>query len=133
MTTNVWWALIAVALVLGGAIGGLVARSLAGGRFEARLRRATEELAQKHAGTAEELRAAQVRAQAELEQARSTFKRQLAAAADEPRAAMLRAEERLIEAYGEVDRLRRGVRLADTTASELGDGFAATRPMQDGM
>ena len=133
MTTTASWVLIALAFALGAVIGGLVALRLAGGRFDARLCRAAEELEHKHAAATDELRAAQARTQAELEQSRNTFKRQLAAAADEPRAAMLRAEERLIEAYAEIDRLRRGGRPADAASSEFGDGFAATRPMQEGM
>ena len=81
---------------------------------------------------AEQLRTAQSRAQADLEQSRNVFKRQLAAAAAEPRAALERTEERLKAAYAELDRLRR-MGAPDTGSAELTDGFAATRPMRDGL
>jgi hypothetical protein len=74
-----------------------------------------------------------LRAQTELEQARNSFKRQLAVVADEPRAAAARAEERLRAAYDELDRLRRSGAPPDTATAELSDGFAATRPMREGM
>ena len=61
------------------------------------------------------------------------FKCQLAVAADEPRAAAARAEERLRAACAEMDRLRRGGKPSDTSSSELTDGFAATRPMREGL
>ena len=133
MTTNAWWVLVGAALVLGAAIGAWGGLRFAQMRFNSRLRRVTEELQQRHAGTADQLRAAQVRAQTELEQARSSFKRQHAVVADEPRAAAARAEERLRAAYDELDRLRRDGAPPDTHTAELSDGFAATRPMRDGM
>ena len=132
MSTEAWWVLVGVALVFGAALGSWVALRVARRRFASRLRRATEDLHKKHAAASEQLRASQVRAQTELEQVRASFKRQLATAADEPRAAMLRAEERLVAAYAEIDRLRRGP-APDTAPSDLNDGFAATRPMRDGM
>lgn len=133
MRTNEWWVLLGVALAFGGAAGGWFALRLASRRFDVRLRRAVEELHQRYAATTDQLRAAQVRAQTELEQARNSFKRQLAVVADEPRAATARAEERLRAAYDELDRLRRGGRPPDTATAELSDGFAATRPMREGM
>ena len=69
----------------------------------------------------------------EVDLSGSSFKRQLAVAADEPRAAAARAEERLRAAYDEMDRMRRDGKPPDTTSPELNDGFAATRPMRDGM
>ena len=101
-------------------------------RFAAQLRRATEDLQQRNAVMADQLRTAQTRAQAELEQARTAFKRQLAAMAAEPLAALERTEERLKAAYAELDRLRSKA-TGDTGSAELTDGFAATRPMRDGM
>ena len=101
-------------------------------RFDKQVRRATDELQQRNAAMAEQLRTAQVRAQAELEQTRNSFKRQLAVMAAEPRVALERTEERLKAAYAELDRLR-GKGGPDTGAAELSDGFAATRPMRDGM
>lgn len=133
MRTNEWWVLVGVALMLGTAVGVWVTLHRARTRFDVRLRRTVEELHQRYAGAADQLRAAQVRAQTELEQARNAFKRQLAVVAEEPRAAAARAEERLRAAYDELDRLRRGSYSPDTTASVLSDGFAATRPMRDGM
>jgi hypothetical protein len=132
MSTETWWVLVGVALLVGAAIGGWLTLRVARMRYDARLRRATEDLKKKHAAASEQLRAAQLRAQTELEQQRSSFKQQLAVVADEPRAAMLRAEERLKAAYAEIDRLRRGP-APDTAPSDLHDGFAATRPMRDGM
>lgn len=133
MRTNEWWVLLGVALLLGGVAGGWFTLRLARTRFDVRLRRAVEELHQRYATATDQLRAAQVRAQTELEQARNSFKRQLAVVAEEPRAATARAEERLRVAYDELDRLRREGRPPDTATSELSDGFAATRPMHEGM
>ena len=133
MTANAMWILVALAWVLGAAVGGWFALRVARKRFAARLRREVDELQQRYAGTGDQLRAAQVRAQTELEQLRTTFKRQLAAAGDEPRAAQARAEERLQAAYQEIDRLRRSGVAAAKPKAELSDGFAATRPMNEGM
>lgn len=132
MSTNGWWVMIGAALVFGAAVGAWATLRLTRTHFDTQLRRATEDLHQRHAAMADQLRTAQVRAQAELEQTRSAFKRQLATMAAEPRAALERTEERLKAAYAELDRLRsKGAH--DTGASELTDGFAATRPMRDGM
>ncbi len=133
MTTEVWWVLIGTALLLGAAVGGWTAFRVLRKRFASRLRRATDELQRRQGATTEQLRTAQVRAQTELEQTRAAFKRQLAAAAAEPLAAAARAEERLRAAYDELDRLRRGTGATETGPLELGDGFAATRPMREGM
>ena len=124
---------MAAALVIGMSAGAWLTLPFTRSRFEARLRRVTEELQQRHAATAEQLRTAQARAQTELEQSRNSFKRQLAAMAAEPRAALERAEDRLKAAYAELDRLRGKGAEADTGSAELTDGFAATRPMRDGM
>ena len=133
MTSNGWWMLVGFALLLGAAAGAWLALRVAGLRRAAQLRKATDEQQQKFSATIDQLRAAQVRAQTELEQQRNGFKRQLAAAADEPRAAAARAEERLRVAYEELDRLRRGGTPPDTSSAELTDGFAATRPMREGL
>jgi hypothetical protein len=133
MTAAVWWVLVGAALVSGAAAGGWFAYGMARTRYASRLRRATEELHQRHAATVEQMRTAQARAQSELEQTRNSFKRQLAVVAAEPRAAAARAEERLRAAYDELDRLRRAGAPPDTGTSELADGFAATRPMREGM
>jgi len=132
MSTNAWWVQIVIALVFGAVAGGWVTLRFARLRFEKQLRRATEELHQRHAAVSEQLRTAQARAQAELEQSRNSFKRQLAVMAAEPRAALERTEDRLKAAYAELDRLR-GTAAPDTGSSELTDGFAATRPMRTGM
>ena len=134
MSTNTWWGIVAAALVIGMSAGAWLTLPFTRSRFEARLRRVTEELQQRHAATAEQLRTAQVRAQTELEQSRNSFKRQLAAMAAEPRAALERAEDRLKAVYAELDRLRGNHSAGpDTGSAELSDGFAATRPMRDGM
>ncbi len=132
MTTGAWWLLVGVALVFGAVAGGLGTLRIARLRFARQLRRATEDVQQRHVATLDQLRAAQVRAQTELDQSRNSFKRQLAVMAAEPRAALERAEERLKAAYAELDRLR-GKGTPDTGSAELSDGFAATRPMRDGM
>jgi molecular chaperone GrpE (heat shock protein) len=124
--------LIGAALIAGGVIGGWGAWRFARKRFKTQLRRAIDELQQRNAAMAEQLRTAQARAQADLEQVRSAFKRQLAEMAAEPRAAVERSEERLKAAYAELDRLRRKS-APDSGPSELTDGFAATRPMRDGL
>ena len=131
MTTETWWVLIGAALVLGAVAGGWSMLRYARARFNVQLRSATEELRQRNSALAEQLRTAQVRSQTELEQTRAGFKRQLDSAAAEPRAAAARAEERLLAAYAELDRLRRGG--AATGPAELSDGFAATRPMREGL
>jgi hypothetical protein len=133
MTSNGWWILVISALVLGAAAGGWVSLRFVRQRFAARLRREVEELQQRHSGTSDQLRAAQVRAQTELEQLRGSFKRQLTAVAEEPRAAQARAEERLEAAYLEIDRLRRVDAAPALAKADLSDGFAATRPMTEGM
>lgn len=133
MTSNGWWMLVGLALLLGVAAGALLALRVAGARHAAQLRKASDELQQRFSATIDQLRASQVRAQTELEQQRNGFKRQLAAAAEEPRAAAARAEERLRAAYDELDRLRRGGNPPDTSRAELTDGFAVTRPMREGL
>jgi DNA anti-recombination protein RmuC len=133
MTSNGWWTGIGLALLAGMVAGGWLCLRIAQMRHAAQSRRALEEMHQKFSATIDQLRAAQVRAQTELEQARNSFKRQLATAAEEPRAATARAEERLRVAYEELDRIRRGARPPDTRSSDLADGFAATRPMREGM
>jgi hypothetical protein len=132
MSTNVWWVLIGVAVALGGVAGGWAMLRYARMRFDAQLRRTTEDLHQRNAAMTEQLRTSQARIQAELEQSRSSFKRQLAVMAAEPRAALERTEERLKAAYAELDRLR-GKAAGETGPAELTDGFAATRPMREGM
>ena len=133
MTTNGWWMLVGLALLAGAVAGAWLTLRIARVRHASALRKASDELQQKFSATIDQLRAAQVRAQTELEQARNSFKRQLAVVADEPRAAMARAEERLRAAYDEMDRMRRDGKPPDTASSELTDGFAATRPMREGM
>jgi len=132
MSTNGWLILVGAALVLGVAIGGWSALRVATMRFDQQLKRATEDLKQRNAAMADQLRSAQTRSQADLDQARNSFKRQLAVMAAEPNAALERSEKSLKAAYAELDRLR-GKVAADTGPSELGDGFAATRPMHNGM
>lgn len=133
MAVNLWWMWAAAALVVGIVGGGWLALRVALGRQEQALRRRSEELNQKYAGTIEQLRASQVRAQSELEQARTSFKRQLAVVAEEPLAAVARAEERLRSVYDELDRLRRDKAAPDSVHADLSDGFAATRPMHDNL
>ncbi len=133
MSTNAWWILVVAGLMLGIVAGGWFTLRVARNRFEEQLRRATDEVSQRHAAMIDQLRAAQVRAQTELEQSRNSFKRQLAVMAAEPRAALERAEDRLKAAYAELDRLRRGNAAPDSGLSELHDGFAATQPMHKDM
>src|ERR1700712_4258433 len=125
--TTATLALIAIVLVLGLAAGGWGGLPSARGRFDAQLRRATEELHYRHSALADQLRAAQTRAQTELEQTRSSFKRQAAVIAAEPRAALQRTEERLKAAYAELDRLR-GATMPEPSLPV--DGFANTQPME---
>ena len=132
MSTNGWWGALGITLIMGVVAGVWAALRFARLRFDAQLRRATDDLQQRNAVMADQLRTAQMRAQVELEQARSSFKRQLAAMAAEPHAALERTEERLKAAYAELDRLRSKA-TGDTGSAELTDGFAATRPMRDGL
>jgi esterase/lipase len=134
MSMSQWWWTVFAAFMGGLVIGGWFTLNLTRKRFDARARRTADELQQKYGSTADQLRAAQVRAQNELDQVRNSFKRQLAAASDEPRASVARAEERLKAAYAEIDRLRAALNAApDTDHSTLTDGFAATRPMREGL
>ncbi len=80
-----------------------------------------------------QFRIAQLRSQTEIEQLRQAARRQLAAASAEPQAAVARAESRMRAAYEEIDRLRRSKAPDTTVRADLSDGFAATRPMVDGM
>ena len=130
---TVWW-LVGSAGVVGGVLGGWVVHRIARFRNNRALLRATDTLQKQNAALTDQLRAAPARAQAELEQLRQAHKRQLQAAQAEPQAATARAEQRLVAAYEELDRLRRQVAGApNTEPSGLGDGFAPTRPMRDGM
>ena len=131
MTTDNWLMALVAALLLGAGAGFWGASELARRRMKAQVKRAADTLRQQHSSVVDGLRGAQTRAQTELEQTRAGFKRQLEAAAAEPRAAAARAEERLLAAYAELDRLRRGG--GPTSPAELSDGFAATRPMRDGL
>ena len=131
MTTDNWLMALVAALLLGAGAGFWGASELARRRMKAQVKRAADTLRQQHSSVVDGLRGAQSRAQTELEQTRAGFKRQLEAAAAEPRAAAARAEERLLAAYAELDRLRRGG--GPTSPAELSDGFAATRPMRDGL
>ena len=133
MSTSTWWILVVTGLMLGTVAGGWVALRLARSRFDAQLRKATDEVSQRQTAMIEQLRSAQLRAQSELEQTRSSFKRQLASMTAEPRAALERAEGRLKAAYAELDRLRGSGNAPDSGMAELTDGFAATRPMHKGM
>jgi ElaB/YqjD/DUF883 family membrane-anchored ribosome-binding protein len=133
VTTNEWWMLVGLALITGAASGGWLAARALRARHSAELRESSEELQQQFAAAVEKLRDTKARAQTELEQTRSAFKRQLAASAEEPRAATLRAEERLRAAYAEMDRMRRAGIPPDTGSAEFNDGFAATRPMREGL
>ncbi len=134
MTDNGWWMLIGVplAMALGAAAGGWFTFRTARVSFDARLRREVVELQQQQAATADQLRAERVTAETDLVQARIAFNRQLATAAQESRAAVARIEERLRVTRDDPDGERRGSP-PDTATAELSDGFAATRPMRDGM
>ena len=131
MTTDTWLMALVAALLLGAGAGFWGATGLARRRLKAQVKRAADTLRQQHSVVVDGLRGAQSRAQVELEQSRASFKRQLDVAAAEPRAAAARSEERLLAAYAELDRLRRGG--DPTSPAELSDGFAATRPMREGL
>jgi len=133
MAVDLWWVVVAAVLAVGMVAGGWLLLRSAIRKQDARLRRRTEEIQLKYASTIDQLRASQTRAQAELEQARRAFKRQLAVAAEQPMAAVARAEERLREAYDELDRMRRDKPARDSMSADLTDGFAATRPMHNGL
>jgi hypothetical protein len=135
LTSGEIWGYLGVALALGAAIGWAIAMRVSRANFVAQLRTTTDQLEQRNAAAADELRTVQTRAQRELELARLQFKRQLASAGDRPRAAMLEAEERLRAAYDELDRLRRSQQArpaakpkADT---EKSNGFASTLVMPE--
>jgi molecular chaperone GrpE (heat shock protein) len=131
--STAWW-LVGLAAVLGAVIVGWVVQRIARFRHGRAVLRATDALQKQNAALADQLRAAAARAHADLEQLRQAHKRQLQTAQAEPQAATARAEQRLVAAYEELDRLRRQVAgAANTEPSDLGDGFAATRPMRDGM
>jgi|GEM_PF-1582195 len=134
MDANAWWWLVGSAGLVGAALGGWAVQRIARFRNSRALLRATDVLQKQNAALADQLRVAAARARAEVEQLRQAHKRQLQAAQAEPQAATARAEQRLVAAYEELDRLRRQVAGApNTEPSGLGDGFAPTRPMRDGM
>ena len=133
MTTNGWWMLTGIALLAGAIAGAGLTLRIARVRHAAQMRRASDDLQHRFAASLDRSRAAQARAQAELEQTRAAVRRQLAVALEEPRAAAARAEERLRAAYVEIDRLRRASPPVDGVHAELSDGFAATRPMHEGL
>lgn len=133
MTANEWTWWVGGALLLGATVGGFAAARLQHMRLNARMRRVTANMEQKYAATAEQLRNAQANAKREFEQERSAFKRQMAQAVEAPRAAAARAEERLRAAYDELDRLRPRAPGPELSTAEIADGFAATRPMRQGL
>ena len=122
---------IGLGLVLGAIAGSWVTLWFLGARHAASLRRLRDDFQRQSDAVVSQFRVTQLRSQTELEQLRQTKNRKLAADGDEPRAALARAEMRLRAAYDEIDRLRQGQ--ANTIPSDLTDGFAATRPMVDGM
>lgn len=133
MTNSGWWLGVALGGGIGTVVGLLLGWLLARRRHAEQLQVATDEMAKKLAFGADQVRAVQARSQADLDHARAGFKRQLAAASEAPVVAMKLAEERLRAAYDEIDSMRRAALAANTGSSELSDGFAATRPMRDGM
>lgn len=133
MTAQDGWLWIGTGLALGAITGSWVTLWLLGARHAAALRRLRDDFQRQSDAVVNQFRVAQLRSQTELEQSRQTFQRQLATATDEPRAAVARAEARLRAAYDEIDRLRRAQAHETTVPAGLGDGFAATRPMVDGM
>ena len=133
MTGSQWWLQVVVAVLLGLVIGYAVTSFWARLRFEARLRRAADELLQRHAVVADELRASLLRAQTDLELARNEFKRQIVTTVEEHRVAASRIEEHLLAAYDELERLRATVRDSQSAGRDHSDGFAATQPMVDGL
>ena len=129
-----WWWSLGAATALGGVAGAWLMHKVAQFRHSRDLQRATDTLKKQNATLAEQLRSAQARTQIELEQLRQSHKRQRAPAEGASDVAERPAEQRLIAAYDELDRMR-GNHSADpdTGSAELSDGFAATRPMRDGM
>jgi hypothetical protein len=124
---------IGLGLALGAIAGSWVTLWTVGARHAAAVRRLRDDFQRRSDTSANQFRIVQLRSQTELEQLRQGFQRQLASASDEPRAALARAEARLRAAYDEIDRLRRAQAHETTVPAGLGDGFAATRPMVEGM
>jgi hypothetical protein len=133
MTGQGWGLWIGLGLVLGAIGGSWVTLWLLGARHAAALRRMRDDFQRQSDAVVSQFRVTQLRSQTELEQLRQTNQRKLATASDEPRAAVARAEMRLRAAYEEIDRLRRGNAPQTTIRADLTDGFAATRPMVDGL
>ncbi len=124
---------IGLGLALGAIAGSWVTLWIVGARHAAALRRLRDDLQRESDAVVKQFRIAQLRSQTEIEQLRQAGRRQLATAGAEPQAAVARAESRLRAAYEEIDRLRRGEENDTTIRADLSDGFAATRPMVDGM
>jgi len=133
VTSHEWWLQGCAAAILGALAGIWVAWLVLHRRFDAQLRRNADELLQRHATSADQLRNSQLRAQTELELARSEFRRHMSQASQEHGTAKAKLEEHLIAAYDEVNRLRASTRVTDAAPTELTDGFAATQPMVDGL
>jgi hypothetical protein len=133
MTAHGWGLLIGLTFALGAIAGSGVTRGILGARHAAALRRMRDDCQRQSDVVVDRFRVAQLRSQTELELVRQACQRQLAAAGDEPRVAAARAEARLRAAYDEIDRLRRAAADETTIRADLGDGFAPTRPMVDGL
>jgi hypothetical protein len=117
-------------LLVGLATGALVAQQALGKRFDARMSRHTQKVAQQQSVTLEKLRASQSMAQSELEHLRGTLPKQVAAAVAEHRAQVMRLEERLKATYAELDLLRAQAAPPIRQPVERLSGFAATMPME---
>lgn len=133
MTSNEWGLLVGLAFVLGAIAGSWLTLGVLGARHAAALRRLSDEHQRQSDAVVDQFRAAQLRSQTEIESLRQSSLREIANAGDEPREATARAEARLRAAFDEIDRLRRNMTADTTIRADLGNGFADTRPMMDGM
>ncbi len=124
---------IGLGLALGAIAGSWITLWILGARHAAALRRMRDDFQRQSDAVVNQFRIAQLRSQTEIEQLRQAARRQLAMAGEEPKEAAARAESRLRAAYEEIDRLRRIKALDTTIRGDLSDGFAATRPMVDGL
>ncbi len=125
------WLQSGVLLLLGVVVGSWIASRIAQRRFASQLHRTADELLQRHAASAQDLKVSQQRAQNELEQARQEFQRQLAQAAKDHGEAASRIEAHLIASYDEIERVRADTRAGHASGRDSTDGFAATQPMGD--
>lgn len=123
---------LALAGLLGAALGGAVTWRVIGVRASARHARLVTAAREQVAASTQNLRAVNARLQAELEKEKIASRQRQAAVAAEQRSSVTRLEGQLRFAYAEIDRLNAAARGGAMPADGVtdGNGFALTRPFE---